>query len=1541
MSADGPPLVVSSNRYNDIHPVATRIYKSDRKCWGSKLPWEFPQNAGKEEEEAFLRAQFPDTEILHLGLAEEAFRFLKQVWYSIALWNLEVRIPEIANQWLCENEHVWQDRGMVEFLCSEAVELSAFAFSSKQVEEYGNKLLRWAVVNIQWYTRGWHGLQQPADDKAQDTKEVTKAEEKASVAQDSLKDSDTSSKKLPPSKSAEPAKAEPASTELPVKELSKTPTFSVPHTAPAHVDRFSTLARMPAQPYGMPVQPGRQRGNSNGRRGSYRGGGRGPNQQQPFHYVPMPSQQAPARYSTTSPRLGSMQIHQIQNQQIQNQQMRSHSGPPPHAEFMTAEQARMMNLQHIQQIQHMQRMQGPPPPGFDGQMMQQQSYGSAPIPQQPPPPLPPGMQMFTPLHGMPQDNQYYNSPAMFDRSNNRYDNRTFSGASSTDANSVSHDQASRRGMPRRESMSSRGGGGNKSRGGYKSGRSNASRGSSSFGSEARAGKEMPSGHGHFTNELNPVRRGHGYGQSDQPFFPPGESYPKSRNRHNGMASGDWRRQSDRLPSQVQQTGENMSSDRRAFSGTGPPPVNMFPGPDLRTAGFHPGYPTPPVDQETWHKKQFEDNRSVSRPQKPPHGFTNSHARSHENRSKTARYHSISDLTEEERVALQPVQGVIHDEREAAAARSKEKVLTKNYIGMECTHVQKLAIFGVSLSVRESEIQAKFSFAAEDAQSVHVSRGRTNEVVYVTFGSHQMMRQALELVSSGQIMFDNSWIRVEVPREYWDRENRLYPGYGVPSTPTRNGDRRRSEAPASAPASAQQAAAVAPTPYSGVQAAAPTQASNYTRQHATGSSSIGSRKPSLAVTPVRQDVLSEETTPTASGATTPKGRKQKKSKRGKGKKQSVDEDVKADATQPALLKHEHETIVANDQPNEQVDDGRSDTSTATVIRDPAVVAAKLPDAPEVRFDPEGGASGVSNDLQKDSGSALDQEKEEDSSRPKVKVVVPDHSQPIERATDENDASFRQSFRTTQSKEETEGKKNHEVSVEVAGGDDVHAPGVTQEVVDASPQKSEEDHADDSFHTASGSPHGSEQGCSEENRAAESTDVAKAVGESGGVEKAAPSKRKEDLAPSKDIENETMKSPSPAVDQAKIPRKAPVPQVPKVKIAEPASSGGKPGDDKGESSTGQRSTSGLSVPPTPAFQTAPTTPALPSAGDNEEGAPTETSENTKQPQQSKKAQKPKGPEQTVSLNPFAKQRTASKQSKKSTKKNKKRSGLDMRSSSMATSGTFSGVASGATTPNADTVYKPVVSFEKTEDEKVEATQTAPEGDNDEAGTAVDETEDRGDKTDSNNMEPVERDQDADEMGRVASPRSGSRSSSKRRGVVDYLQSFLPGSKQPSQTSTLEITPAELATEDDQEMSMDEAAIKTPATGDEEPCNEEPAEISNVTDDSPADGHMPAPTAQMLPHDDKTSSTSDIMQPFLEAPRFLDNDGPRDSGHSGGQSQPSEVGLGISDAVLDASPMAAESSKPKKKKKKASGQRKRSRAATQSGAGLVEETEGGITE
>jgi hypothetical protein len=145
------PVIVSNNTFRDVACYVHHLYAEDSLKWGSIWPWEFPQNATQDDEENFIREWFSEREIhLHGGAAPpgNGFRFLKQAWYSAALYNLNDRVPLTVQWWFDTNQELWRDPGMTEHFFKPDVEVATF-FLQPQVRIFGTKFLKVVVGEIQ------------------------------------------------------------------------------------------------------------------------------------------------------------------------------------------------------------------------------------------------------------------------------------------------------------------------------------------------------------------------------------------------------------------------------------------------------------------------------------------------------------------------------------------------------------------------------------------------------------------------------------------------------------------------------------------------------------------------------------------------------------------------------------------------------------------------------------------------------------------------------------------------------------------------------------------------------------------------------------------------------------------------------------------------------------------------------------------------------------------------------------------------------------------------------------------------------------------------------------------------------------------------------------------------------------------------------------------------------------------------------------------------------------------------------------------------
>ncbi|KAK6435757.1 hypothetical protein LTR95_008056 [Oleoguttula sp. CCFEE 5521] len=147
-------IVASSNRFTDLRPYCDRIWAARPEYWSEVLPWDFPRTGIKDDEEAFLHQHFDETEIHMQGGVHGAglgFRFLGQVWWSIALYNAETRASAIAAAWWKQEEHAsWRkDPTILPAIRNDNAKPEAF-FGPAELKMYGPHLLFQAVRHIQY-----------------------------------------------------------------------------------------------------------------------------------------------------------------------------------------------------------------------------------------------------------------------------------------------------------------------------------------------------------------------------------------------------------------------------------------------------------------------------------------------------------------------------------------------------------------------------------------------------------------------------------------------------------------------------------------------------------------------------------------------------------------------------------------------------------------------------------------------------------------------------------------------------------------------------------------------------------------------------------------------------------------------------------------------------------------------------------------------------------------------------------------------------------------------------------------------------------------------------------------------------------------------------------------------------------------------------------------------------------------------------------------------------------------------------------------------
>lgn len=162
-------MIVSSSRANDLANYIACIYKAEEHVWRDIFPWEFPQNASRATEEEFLRQYFSDEEIHMQGGAKgdgNGYRFLKQVWLDIALWNLEKRIPAVERMYWDKPEstaNLLSDPMLQEFFFKPDVAPVTF-FDKGELAIYGEKFLKWVIPSLQQTAKRLLEEQQQAKD---------------------------------------------------------------------------------------------------------------------------------------------------------------------------------------------------------------------------------------------------------------------------------------------------------------------------------------------------------------------------------------------------------------------------------------------------------------------------------------------------------------------------------------------------------------------------------------------------------------------------------------------------------------------------------------------------------------------------------------------------------------------------------------------------------------------------------------------------------------------------------------------------------------------------------------------------------------------------------------------------------------------------------------------------------------------------------------------------------------------------------------------------------------------------------------------------------------------------------------------------------------------------------------------------------------------------------------------------------------------------------------------------------------------------------
>ncbi|KAK4569630.1 hypothetical protein LTR86_003394 [Recurvomyces mirabilis] len=550
------PVIASSNRYLDIEPYCGRIYNTEYHTWRDVLPWEFPQSATKEVEEAFLKHYFTEREIYIQGGDPDGYRFLKQVWYCIALWNYQIKIPKVADEWMMAHENIIDSTALRSHLLDPEAEVSAFFFPP-DVFTYGEKLLGQVIGLIQYRVtqltadgHPWHaasGSRTTTDHTSPSAQTATADRARASYTDVAIIDTASESSSI--SRSSRKQQASLVLADRPVATLSPVPE-----------DMHRPRAESSTQPQLPPVQV-RKRGNSFSRvqQNTTRSSSFLPRSQQQYPYVDMHYPQQPPHYNSACPTIGNLPPQTVQ-----------HHGRLPsdgHAHPMP-------NNPHFSQ--------GPPamPDSAAPPHVSQQIGPYVDIVSGPPPPSD-----YLPPHVEPRQFGHAGDEQYFGR---RYDEGQFPVQAPLD------DQrgANRYTNNRRDSYSTRGG---KPRT-FSNSRGKPYNGRNSFSSGSRNSEALL------------------YGPDDARYTPNHAS--EDKRRRNSNFSNDWRSkaQDDRLP-----FGENLPPSHQGFTygQLGGPFHQSNEGLKGNTANRSPYMPTPvyatPPTQQEFGVSGLEDQQYIKHP----------------------------------------------------------------------------------------------------------------------------------------------------------------------------------------------------------------------------------------------------------------------------------------------------------------------------------------------------------------------------------------------------------------------------------------------------------------------------------------------------------------------------------------------------------------------------------------------------------------------------------------------------------------------------------------------------------------------------------------------------------------------------------------------------------------------------------------------------------------------------------------------------------------------------------------------------------------
>ncbi|KAK0303826.1 hypothetical protein LTR82_017433 [Friedmanniomyces endolithicus] len=714
---DGP-VIASSNRYDDLAPYCGRIYAVEPLKWREVMPWDFPQSASKDDEEAFLRKFFTEREIYIQGGVPYGYKFLKQVWYCIAMWNAQVKVPMIAEQWMREMGNTAADPAMTGYIMAEEAELKTF-FMKQEIDKYGERLLGVAVKHIQYLVST--AKQKSATDQV--TESLAHVSGAAQAGAKSLPDDATShtgafnraddiankdvkrgTGSLQPAGHDVTMSARVEKVGLALSDHSTSSEF----TDPGHVGRpragstvdFGSNAPLPPQ--------SRKRGNSNAmphdvryvsdqRYEQLRSDAffSSPHQQWPLSNMAVPSIGSDRSFSNVQP----YPLHD---------QMRTH---PAHAQ------------------DPFQQLNGPPPSGMYGQGMAQQAG-------------PPGLlfdeRNFKPSpsgyrgsHYQQQLPVYYSNSQLNDRTNDHSFDNQFNNGMHVGENMY----AAKRGGKQHDS--------NPLRSSRPRGYSNSGRGKGSQGNRNSFTGSRPQ------NDFHAGTTGARQSSADQGMTQgSGGGYA---NRRTSAASNNWVQNAN----QAQYRPKENTQPTRAFSGPDGrnPPPSVYWAPSSGNTGLPP-------------------RRPAHGPFEP--GFR-SPSNSHSSQQSTQQT-SHNEYQHTPSVRPPPLDELVHDDKNSKAAQNPGKLVTEYHIGAECSHVRKLRLFAVPAFDGGSQWLGEFFERCGPVISVRgfdnlKYKGPQSRDIWITFGDHFAAMKALRM--DGQQLWPGMLLKIRVPKEYWDTAHDRY------------------------------------------------------------------------------------------------------------------------------------------------------------------------------------------------------------------------------------------------------------------------------------------------------------------------------------------------------------------------------------------------------------------------------------------------------------------------------------------------------------------------------------------------------------------------------------------------------------------------------------------------------------------------------------------------------------------------------------------------------------------------------------------------